>query len=303
MRSDQDLPVFSVVLLTYNPRPVVQETIESLLGQRVDAPFEIIVVHSGGGVAIAPVDPRVRVIRHARRLLPGPARNAGVATALGRYIAFCSDDTPPVPTWLAQRLEVHRAGFEIVGGSIANGTPRSLIGTAGYLLEYSTLMPREALLRQQPVPHALSFDRGVFNRFGWYPEDTVTGEDTVFNERCIRGGVEIGFAAGASLEHRNLTRLWPMLRHAYSHGTGLYQSMHEHGHESHVGDPGAGKARAALAFLVAYPARGWRVKLRRLRTFAPDLLPIFALLSPIIVAAMFATGLGALAEWQRRRPR
>src|SRR3569833_2803239 len=157
-------PVVSVVLPAYRPRSSIVSTLRALRHQAFNEPYEVIVVESGPSSChglLVQEFPEVRALRFTERLLPGSARNAGVKAARGTYIAFCSDDTPPVPNWLATRVELHRRGFDAVAGSIANGTPDSLVGTAGYLLEYSAVMPDERVLRDQRVPHALSFHRSV----------------------------------------------------------------------------------------------------------------------------------------------
>src|SRR5262249_24057483 len=155
--------------------------------------------------------------------------------------------------------------------------------------------------RQQVIPHALSFHRSVFDRFGLYPEDVRTGEDTLFNTRCVKGGVSIGFAPGAYLAHHGSRSLGPLVAHAMEHGRGLEQCIVAHDLPSAVGPPGQSTSAALIRMLLAYPWMGLRNKFKRLAKYQPRLLPTLAVLSPIITIGMMATGLGAFLEWRKLR--
>lgn len=233
---------------------------------------------------------------------PGQARNAGMRVARGRYIAFCSVDTPPSPQWLSERYAKHLEGFPLVAGSVSNGTRRHPVGIAGYLLEYSALVPRMEVLQRQMIPHALSFERSVLAQHGPYPEDVLTGEDTIVNERCVTAGLPFAYAPLASIEHRNPTSIRTMLSHAYRHGRGLAQCMALYEHKSSLVE-GAAQGRLwseAYEFLVAYGCRGLIAKWRRLRG-CRLLRAQLVVFSPLILLASVATGAGVVTERYRLR--
>lgn len=297
-------PTFSVIVPAYNEGRRVETALRSLWRQQTSEPFEVIVVDSGSESCLRYVRsqyPGVRVVRSQTRLRPGAARNAGLRVARGEYLAFLPADGAAVPGWLEEKLRVHREGFEAVAGSILNGTPTSYIGTAGYLLEYSALLPERELLAQQDIPHALSFHHSVFERLGLYPEDTDTGEDTIFNRRCLSHGISVGFAPQAGIAHDNLRSLGAFLRHADTHGRGLCQCVVEHGLRSAIGPYDQPPAIAALRMLFLYPFRGWTAKCARLARFAPRLLPELLRVSPVVLLGLVATGWGALREWRSLR--
>jgi glycosyltransferase involved in cell wall biosynthesis len=273
--------------------------LKSLQRQVVDVPFEIIVVTSGTDGCtgyLREAYPQVRVLSSERKLLPGVARNLGVEASRGEVIAFASADTRAAPGWLRERLRLHAAGFDLVGGSILNGTPRSWIGTAGYLLEYSALLPVEALLREQDIAHALSFRRSVFQRVGPYPEDVVTGEDTIFNRRCLRAGLRLAFASAAGLYHENPTKLDDFLRHASHHGRGLAQCMEKYGLPAAIDPPEATGLRRRLAGTARYTALGLAAKYRRVIRYAPRWLPSLVMTTPLIVVGSIWTAWAALDD-------
>jgi GT2 family glycosyltransferase len=108
----------SVVVVTYNRAKDVNEAVNSLLNQSAE-PLEIIVVDDG---SIPPVkldfrSDRLRLIRLDQEIGVSSARNFGVKTAQGDYIAFMDDDAIADYQWLKKI----RMGFEtaqIVGGQI-----------------------------------------------------------------------------------------------------------------------------------------------------------------------------------------
>jgi len=295
-------PAISVVVCAYQSRDRIDIALRSLAAQDLGEPYEVVVVDSGtDGCAdyLEAAHPGVRVVRSGTRLHPGPARNRGVAAARGEVIAFLPDDGVARADWLRRRLAKHRQGFDAVGGAITNGTPRHPVGTAGYLLEYSALLPSDELLSEQPLPHCLSYTRALLEAVGPFPEDTETGEDTLLNRRVVEHGARIGFDARIQLAHRNLTRLVPYLRHQYEHGRGLMQCVDRHDLASPVGSPGTPAPVRAWRIAAVYPGLRWRNCLRRVRRGRPELTARYLVLSPLIWAGLWATALGAWHEWRR----
>src|SRR5260370_2026362 len=106
----------SIVIPTYNRPQLVARGVASCLAKEgVDTGYEIIVVDNNpDGAARAAVKAmacRSTVpIRYVGEPNPGisHARNAGVAAARNRYIAFLDDDEEATPGWLAAHLETIR---------------------------------------------------------------------------------------------------------------------------------------------------------------------------------------------------
>lgn len=292
-------PLVSVVIPAYNARRRIAVPLRSLQRQSFQN-FEVVVVDSGPDSCAETamrVDSRVMIVRSPQRLGRGAARNRGIGEARGDFIAFMPDDCEAVPGWLGDRVRCHRQGHALVSGSIVNGYPRHPIATAEYLLEYSALLPSRRVLEMQSIPHALSFSRSVLEQVGRYPEDTLTGEDTLFNLRCVREGVTVGFAPRAALAHYGSTRLRDLMSHAFYHGVGLAQCINTHELASELGQAKTRRARFSAG--TRYIVQGWQNKLVRIWRGAPRLLPAFLTLSPLILLASAATVAGAWAENER----
>lgn len=97
----------SVIIPSYNRWPMVRDGVESVLGQSYQA-FELIVVDDGSedGTAgrLCGYDARLRVVRQARRGVAA-ARNIGVRTSSGKYLAFLDSDD----LWEPRKLETQIA--------------------------------------------------------------------------------------------------------------------------------------------------------------------------------------------------
>jgi len=108
------MPELSVVIPTYNRLDTLQYVIPSLLAQRLDAEFEVLVCDSmstdGTAEYLAGVHAEQPHIKH----LPGKytgraaARNAGIAAATGEVVLFNDSDIIASPDLLAQHLRHHR---------------------------------------------------------------------------------------------------------------------------------------------------------------------------------------------------
>jgi glycosyltransferase involved in cell wall biosynthesis len=106
---DPTAPQVSVVLPTHNRSAMLQEAVRSALDQQ-GVELEVIVVDDGSADDTPEVlgkidDERLRVIRHERPLGVSKARNAGIESAEGEWIAFLDDDD----LWAPGKLRAHLA--------------------------------------------------------------------------------------------------------------------------------------------------------------------------------------------------
>jgi glycosyltransferase involved in cell wall biosynthesis len=104
----------SVVVPTHNRRDLLASTLRSILWQR-DADLEVIVVDDGSRdpdvaaqVTADLADDRVMLVRNSAPTGVSAARNRGIATARGSWVAFCDDDDLWAPDKLALQLAAAR---------------------------------------------------------------------------------------------------------------------------------------------------------------------------------------------------
>jgi glycosyltransferase involved in cell wall biosynthesis len=102
-------PRTSVIITSYNYARYLSTAMSSVLAQ-TDPDLELIVVDDSSSddslaIARACADPRVRVIMQPHRGL-GAARNTGIRSASGRYIAFLDADDVWAPAKLARQCSI-----------------------------------------------------------------------------------------------------------------------------------------------------------------------------------------------------
>lgn len=204
------------VVLSLGADPAAIDAIRSLRSQS-NTP-ELVLVNSGGGDLagmLQAAELEVPVVNRSERLLPGAARNDGIAATRAPYVAFLAADCQAEPGWVEGRLRAHRAGASAVASAMSGARASSLPARAAHLfLHHRRLPDTPEGLR---LLYGLSYERSLFARFGSFREDLRTGEDTEFNSR-LSGQVSIAFAADVRTSHRHPERLGEMLRDLHSRG-------------------------------------------------------------------------------------
>jgi glycosyl transferase family 2 len=211
-----DRPDLAVVILSYRNEDTILDAVESLLAQ--DVALEIVVSHSGGGptpALLADRHPSMEVVASSRRLLPGAARNAGVAASSAPYVAFLAADCVALPGWASGRLARHTAGAHAVGSALVPVHP-SGPSLASFLLQHNSRMPHLTL-----PPHfrfGVSYSRVVLDRHGEFLETLRHGEDVAMNTSLLMNGVEIAWAADVVTAHHHPTSVAGLLADQYRRG-------------------------------------------------------------------------------------
>jgi glycosyltransferase involved in cell wall biosynthesis len=184
-------PAVSVVIPTYNRREMVRGALDSVLSQDF-GDLECIVVDDGSedgtGEALAAVeDGRLRTIRRGHAGI-APTKNAGIALARGKYIAFLDSDDVWLPGKLSAQvgaLEADRGLGMVYGryraerdGAVLRSRPEQ--GPSGWILG--------RLLRRIVVQTStVLLRREVVDRIGGYDEALAYADEYEFFLRVARG--------------------------------------------------------------------------------------------------------------------
>lgn len=118
--TSRDTPLISVVMPCFNAERYIGEAISSILAQAIQ-PLQIVVIDDGSTdrspAMLRSFADRIECHSQANAGI-GAARNAGIALARGRYLAFLDADDVWTPTSLALRLDRLEAGVDCVFGGI-----------------------------------------------------------------------------------------------------------------------------------------------------------------------------------------
>ncbi|MNB99109.1 putative teichuronic acid biosynthesis glycosyltransferase TuaG [compost metagenome] len=99
-------PLISIILPTYNRSKYLKKTIDSILSQKTEYTYEIIIVDDASSdnteELIQNIDnKKIQYIRLITNSGGGKARNTGIANARGKYVAFIDSDT----TWHEEKIQ------------------------------------------------------------------------------------------------------------------------------------------------------------------------------------------------------
>ena len=105
-----------------------------------------------------------------------------------------------------------------MAGSVLNGTPGSVTGTAEYLVQFLDLAPgRPAATADHGATCNLLVPGPLWARYGPFPEDLGGGEDTLLTAAAHRDG-RFRFAPEAAVTHHNRTTVRAVLAHQWNFG-------------------------------------------------------------------------------------
>jgi len=182
---EQEIPVVSVIMSTYNEEEHVSEAIESILNQRFND-FEFIIINDGSvdktyGIIkrYAEKDKRIRIINHEKREGLANSLNDGIKIAKGKYIARMDADDISLPERFQKQVEFMEKHLQT--GAI--GSCYKEVDESGNILPRKQ-NPRpwkdikKALFFYNPICHPTAMVRKeVLKKVGSYDESFPTSQD------------------------------------------------------------------------------------------------------------------------------
>jgi glycosyltransferase involved in cell wall biosynthesis len=213
----------SVIVPCYNSERTIRECLKSIMNQKTSVSFDVVVVDSSTDRTpqiVAQEFPSVRLIHLEKRTFAGAARNVGARSTKSRYCLMIDSDCIASDDLIERVIARHREqDYAAVGGSLRNGTPRSLSGLIGYLIEFKEFMPTTPLRFEKSVPTAnIAYHREVLERFGYFDEEMWLAEDILFNWKLYSSGERILFDPAIEVTHLNRTGWRNVLSYQVSMG-------------------------------------------------------------------------------------
>lgn len=213
--AERCLPLVSVVIPTYNRGCLVTRAIANASSQSL-RDIEILVVDDGSNddthTRVAELsDTRIRYIRHDRNKGLPAARNTGIRSARGRYVAFLDDDDAWHPEKLAKQIATIGDFDALLTAATSNGRVLryhdkpsvSLTDLRRGSFDPSSLMAKTVVLRDvlfdESLRHGEDWDAfiRIAQRYsiGWLPEPLLYYNDgphaRMTNEKRVLTGPEL----------------------------------------------------------------------------------------------------------------
>ena len=203
-------PLVTVIVPCYQSAHTISQCLKAILNQRTSVRFDVIVVDSSSDQTpqiVAAEFPSVKLIHLDRRTFAGAARNVGTRATRAEFCLMIDSDCIAEPDLIERAVARHREGkYAAVGGSLGNGTPRSLSGWIGYLIEFKEFMPSAPLRIEKGIPTAnLMYRREVVERYGYFDDDMWLAEDILFNWKLHSAGERLLFDPDIKVTHLNRT--------------------------------------------------------------------------------------------------
>lgn len=216
-------PIVSVIVPCFNSERTIRRCLTALLGQNTSIPYDVTVVDSSADETPRIVEkefPSVRLIHLDSRTFAGAARNIGVRATRAPYCLMIDSDCIARSDLIERMIVRHREqAYAAVGGSLRNGTPASLSGWTGYLLEFKEFIPSAPGRDVDSVPTAnVTYRRAALESHGYFDDDMWLAEDILFNWKMRRAGERILFDPEIEVTHLNRTGWKEVLSYQVSLG-------------------------------------------------------------------------------------
>jgi GT2 family glycosyltransferase len=202
----------SVVVATYNRPESLQQLVNDLVVQRVPQPMgfmQLVVVDDGGADEILPAFPAVvpfdLIVVRQPNGGPASARHLGVSLSNGEVVVIVDDDMRVASDFVAQHVEAHAAGSDVVYGLIEG---HSSIGPlfARYHQMHIDRWLQECRAGVTPRGERLctgnvSFSRRAYDGVGGFDTSLIRCEDRDLGIRFEQAGFQISYCEAALSTH------------------------------------------------------------------------------------------------------
>jgi glycosyltransferase involved in cell wall biosynthesis len=218
----KDTLEISVIIPAYNAGKTIAACIESVLAQRTNERFEIVVVDDGSTddtANIAAQYPHVRVLRQ-QNTGAAAARNYGAREAQGWILCFIDADCVATPGWFDALVGAIRAGADGAKGTLLSDQPELVarFTQIEYEDRYDRMRGRSRIDFIDMATAA--YRREVVLDVGEGGFDTrysgVSVEDQEFSFRLAKKGCDLRFVQDATVYHRHPTTVRAYFRRKFN---------------------------------------------------------------------------------------
>jgi len=239
-----NVPFFSIIVPTFQRPDQLEACLDAFM--KLDYPkdrYEIIVVNDGGHEPLARfadsfVSPPYITILNQTNAGPATARNEGVRSARGNYIAFTDDDCAPDPNWLkALAAAFQQWPSALVGGRTLNELTQNTYSVASH----SLILALYAYYNSDPEHAAfftsnnLAVPADRFWSIGGFDETfpMAAAEDRDLCDRWRDQALPVVYAPKAVVRHAHRLTLTGFLAQHFRYGRGAWHFQQRRTARSH----------------------------------------------------------------------
>jgi len=208
--------------------PMLDQTLDSVFAQKVEWPFEVIVVGMDKWGLVERFK-QVRSINTQEPVGAAEARNIGIREANGEWLVFLDSDCIADDGWLKAITDPFLEGWKVIGGGVK--TPSEPF----WLLVYNLSMFHKQLASQKKETHAflptlnLAVHREVIDTVGGMDENLLCGQDVDWTARMTQAGYPLLFEPSAAILHHperyDFSTLW---RYFWKSGYYMIRVRYDH---------------------------------------------------------------------------
>jgi glycosyltransferase involved in cell wall biosynthesis len=292
----------SVVIPSYNSSSSISACLQGVLSQKTKLKYEVILVDSGTDNSVQIVKerfPGVKVLKSSKRLFPGTARNVGIKAAKSEFIACIDSHCAPMgENWL-DTVFFELQKYPMVGGSIHNANPSSIVGWGQHLFEFGDFICRKRKYDDWFPGCVMSVRKSVFSQYGGFSDVFRSGEDVVLGMKIPSKKLR---SDRIMIKHYNKTGMVNVLKHLFSQGAWVaFAAMELSGNVSLKYKIGrfCTRYKFPIPFLAFY-----KFSISAWNALHSNYLPQFILVSPLVFLNSLAWTAGFLsASFENKIPK
>jgi GT2 family glycosyltransferase len=221
-------PDITVIIPTYNEGDKIARCLDALRQQTFAGSYEVLVVDNGStrNLPVVPADdPKVCLLQEPK---PGSycARNAGIAQARGRILAFTDSDCLPDKDWLANAWRAFQQdpALALLAGRIDIYFEDAGKPTSVELYERRfAFRQAESVAQGWAVTANLIVRRDVIDAIGPFNTHTFSGGDSEFTQRAVGAGYRLGYGGAVVVQHPARRQLGEINQLRRRHVGGFYR--------------------------------------------------------------------------------
>jgi hypothetical protein len=211
------MTAISAIVITPDTLGTVTRTLGCLQTQTVRDSLEVVLVGPQAAIREAEASGVARAFGGFRSVavsdlsLTSEARAAGIRAARSPVVVLTEDHSWPEPGWAEALLRAHRDGCVVVGPSVRNANPHTVLSWANFLVEYSEWMfPCRANDVAHLPGHNSSYRRDVLVALGQDLARQLEAESHL-HWRLNAEGARLSVAPAAVTRHLNFSQLSPSI--------------------------------------------------------------------------------------------